>query len=75
MAWTQKQLEDLIKRHDAWLLSQPGVVAAGVALGSEMTPCLEISTDGITRETRLLIESRLKDAPLVFTRTGPINAQ
>lgn len=74
MAWTQPQLEKVIRDNDVWLLNQPGVTALSVALDSARLPCLEISTDGITPETRQQVEARLKGVPVVFAHTGPINA-
>lgn len=74
MAWTQQQLEKVILENDLWLLNQPGVTALSVVLDSAGLPCLEISTDGITPETRRRVKERLKSVPLQFAHTGPINA-
>ena len=74
MAWTQQQLEKVILENDLWLLNQPGVNALSVVLDSAGLPCLEISTDGITPETRRRVKERLKSVPLQFAHTGPINA-
>lgn len=75
MAWTQQRLEEVLRNNDLWLLNQPGVTAVAVALNSAGLPCLEISTDGITPESRRRVEERLRGVPMVFTHTGPINAQ
>lgn len=75
MAWTQQRLETVIRENDLWLLNQPGVTAVSIVLNSDGQPCLEISTDGITPESRRRVEERLPGVPVVFTHTGPISAQ
>jgi hypothetical protein len=75
MAWTQQRLAKVILENDLWLLNQPGVTAVSIALDSAGTPCLEISTDSITPDSQRRVEERLQGVPLVFTHTGPINAQ
>lgn len=64
----------MVKNHDVWLLSQPGIVAVGIVLDPAGSPCLEISTDELPPPTRRAVKQRLKDVPIRFRHTGPINA-
>jgi hypothetical protein len=75
MDWTEQRLSQLLQRHETWLLSQPGVVGVGVALGRHDPLCLEVLTDGLSPATRHDIAERLRGAPVQFSETGPITAQ
>ena len=74
MAWTQKQLADVIERNEEWLLSQNGIVGVGVGLDADGNVCVEVLTDDVPSDVRRSVERRLEGVPVVFTNTGTIEA-
>jgi len=74
MAWTQKQLTEIIERNETWLLNQTGVVGVGVGFGGDGNACVEVLTDGLSPAVHRSVEQRFTGIPLTFTNTGPVKA-
>lgn len=74
MAWTEKQLADVVERNEAWLLKQAGIVGVAVSLDPVRGFCVEVMTDQISEPVRRTVKERLKEVPLRFADIGPIEA-
>jgi hypothetical protein len=75
MAWTEQQLRDVLRKNEAWLMSQPGIQAVGIGLGESGEPVLEIGTAGIQRRVRQQVKARLGRVPVKFYEIGDVTAQ
>jgi hypothetical protein len=75
MAWTEKQLRDVLTKNEAWLMSKPGIQAVGIGLGDSGEPVLEIGTAGIEPKERQQIKARLGRVPVRFYEIGEITPQ
>ena len=72
--WTEETLTQARDQHEDWLMQQDGVV--GTMLGYDATGrlCLRVLTDHMDVKTRSRITQRLRDMPLDFEDTGPMEA-
>jgi hypothetical protein len=74
MNWTQEMLSEEVKKHEAWLMRQPGVTGVGVGLSGKGV-VLQVMTDQMDAATMASVRKRLGAAPVEFVSTGPIEAQ
>lgn len=70
---SRRDINLVLKEHDAELLAIPGVVGVFVGLLQDgKTPCLKVMADRKTPELESRIPKSLEGYPVVVEETGPI---
>ena len=64
--YSEQDVAALRDQHDAWLMSQPGVLGTSVGLGRDGNVCLRIFTKQVPEATRRAIRARMPDVPIDF---------
>ena len=68
-------IQDVKKKHEAKLMSLPGVVSVGIGLDPGGRPAVIVGLDKSRPEVQAQIPSQLEGHPLIIQILGPIKAQ
>jgi len=68
-------IQDVKKKHEAKLMSLPGVVSVGIGLEPGGRPAVIVGLDKSRPEVQAQIPSQLEGHPLIIQILGPIKAQ
>jgi hypothetical protein len=68
-------IQDVKKKHEARLMSLPGVVSVGIGRDSQGNPAVIVGLDSPRSETRVRIPPELDGYPLFIQIVGPLKAQ
>lgn len=74
MPVSRNDVSDVIQRHGAWIIQQPGVAGCDNSDDKAGNPCLRVFSDGVTEDTRSEIKRKVDPVPVIFEETGPIEA-
>ena len=72
---TIPSIQEVKKKHEAKLMSLPGVVSVGIGLDPGGRPAVIVGLDKSRPEVEAQIPSQLEGHPLVIQILGPIKAQ
>jgi hypothetical protein len=72
---TTPSIQDVKKKHEAKLMSLPGVVSVGIGLDPGGRPAVIVGLDKSRPEVEAQLPSQLEGHPLVIQILGPIKAQ
>jgi len=72
---TIPSIQDVKKKHEAKLMSLPGVVSVGIGLNPSGRPAIIVGMDKSRPEVQAQIPSQLEGHPLIVQILGPIKAQ
>jgi hypothetical protein len=72
---TTPSIQDVKKKHEAKLMSLPGVVSVGIGLGPGGRPAVIVGLDKSRPEVQAQIPSQLEGHPLIIQILGLIKAQ
>jgi hypothetical protein len=68
-------IQDVKKKHEARLMSFPGVVSVGIGRDPQGNPAVIIGMDSPRAETQAQIPPQLDGYPLLIQIVGPLKAQ
>jgi hypothetical protein len=68
-------IQDVKKKHEARLMSLPGVVSVGIGRDPQGNPAVIVGLDSPRSETRARIPPQLDGYPLIIQIVGPLKAQ
>jgi len=68
-------IQDVKKKHEARLMSLPGVVSVGIGRDPQGNPAVIVGMDSPRAETQARIPPQLDGYPLLIQIVGPLKAQ
>jgi len=68
-------IQDVKKKHEARLMSLPGVVSVGIGRDPQGNPAVIVGLDSPRSETQARIPAQLDGYPLLIQIVGPLKAQ
>jgi len=68
-------IQEVKKKHEARLMSLPGVVSVGIGRDPQGNPAMIVGLDSPRPETQAQIPPRLDGYPLLIQILGPLKAQ
>ena len=68
-------IQDVKKKHEARLMSLPGVVSVGIGRDPQGNPAVIVGLDSPRSETQARIPPQLDGYPLLTQIVGPLKAQ
>jgi len=68
-------IQDVKKKHEARLMSLPGVVSVGIGRDPQGNPAVIVGLDSPRPETQARIPPQLDGYPLLIRIVGPLKAQ
>jgi hypothetical protein len=68
-------IQDVKKKHEARLMSLPGVVSVGIGRDPQGNPAVIVGMDSPRAETQAQIPTQLDGYPLLIQIVGPLKAQ
>jgi hypothetical protein len=68
-------IQDVKKKHEARLMSLPGVVSVGIGRDPQGNPAVIVGMDSPRAETQAQIAPQLDGYPLLIQIVGPLKAQ
>ena len=74
MQWTEDKLAAICESQEEWLLQQPFISGTAIGYDNKGLLCIKILTDSANAQQRNTVYNRLKDVPISFEETGPIEA-
>ncbi len=72
---TTSSIQNVKKKHEAKLMSLPGVVSVGIGLDPSGRPAVIVGLDKYRPDVQAQIPSQLEGHPLIVQILGPIKAQ
>lgn len=68
-------IQEVKKKHEARLMSLPGVVSVGIGLSPDGRPAVMVGLDKSRPEVQAQIPSQFEGHPVIVQILGPIKAQ
>ena len=72
---TSSSIQEIKKKHEAKLMSLPGVISVGIGLDPGGRPAVIVGLDKSRPDVQAQIPSQLEGHPLIVQILGPIKAQ